>query len=83
MPQNKKWQPTYTADRPPIQICLREGRAVVFESLQDLAARIDSSDLDVRADDFLELKNAGPLVLLPRRKQGYLPIPQARESRRR
>ena len=39
----------------------REGRAVVFESLEDLSARIDLPDLDVTRDDFLVLKNAGPL----------------------
>ena len=36
------------------------GRAVVFESLEDLALRIDDAALDVRADDILVLKNAGP-----------------------
>lgn len=51
-----------------------EGRAVVFESLEDLAARIDSPDLDVNADDVLVLKNAGPLAAgMP--EAGYLPIP--------
>ena len=38
----------------------REGRAVVFASLDDLAARIDDPDLDVTPDDFLVLQNAGP-----------------------
>ena len=38
----------------------KEGRAVVFESLEDLSARIDLPDLDVTKDDFLVLKNAGP-----------------------
>lgn len=51
-----------------------EGRAVVFESLEDLAARIDSPDLDVNAGDILVLKNAGPLAAgMP--EAGYLPIP--------
>lgn len=51
-----------------------EGRAVVFECLEDLAARIDSPDLDVNADDILVLKNAGPLAAgMP--EAGYLPIP--------
>lgn len=51
-----------------------EGRAVVFESLEDLAARIDSPDLDVKAEDVLVLKNAGPLAAgMP--EAGYLPIP--------
>ena len=37
-----------------------EGRAVVFENLEDLAQRIDGDDLDVSADDVLVLKNIGP-----------------------
>ena len=36
------------------------GRAVVFDSLEDLAARIDDDALDVTADDVLVLRNAGP-----------------------
>jgi dihydroxy-acid dehydratase len=54
----------------------REGRAVVFESLEDLAARIDSPDLDVTADDFLVLKNAGPKSASGMPEAGYLPIPR-------
>ncbi|MGY2490968.1 IlvD/Edd family dehydratase [Cupriavidus sp. CP313] len=51
-----------------------EGRAVVFEGLQDLAQRIDDPDLDVNPDDILVLKNAGPLGAgMP--EAGYLPIP--------
>jgi len=53
----------------------REGRAVVFESLDDLAARIDSPDLDVTAEDFLVLKNAGPKSGYAMPEAGYLPIP--------
>ncbi|RPH73724.1 MAG: dihydroxy-acid dehydratase, partial [Candidatus Rokuibacteriota bacterium] len=37
-----------------------EGRAVVFDSLEDLAGRIDDPALDVTPTDFLVLKNAGP-----------------------
>ena len=37
-----------------------EGRAVVFTSLADLAARIDDPKLDVEANDILVLQNAGP-----------------------
>src|SRR4051812_47241964 len=36
-----------------------EGRAVVFENLEDMASRIDSPGLDVTADDILVLKNIG------------------------
>jgi dihydroxy-acid dehydratase len=52
-----------------------EGRAVVFENLQDLADRIDDPKLDVTADDILVLKNAGPKAAsMP--EAGYLPIPR-------
>jgi len=52
------------------------GRAVVFDSLADLAARIDSPDLDVGADDVLVLKNAGPIGAPGMPEAGYLPIPK-------
>lgn len=52
----------------------REGRAVVFTSLEDLSRRIDDPALDVTPDDFLVLQNAGPLASgMP--EAGYLPIP--------
>ena len=53
----------------------REGRAVVFDSLEDLAARVDDPALDVTADDFLVLKNAGPRGAPGMPEAGYLPIP--------
>jgi dihydroxy-acid dehydratase len=54
----------------------KEGRAVVFTSLEDLSARIDDPDLDVTPDDFLVLQNAGPLSPSGMPEAGYLPIPQ-------
>lgn len=53
-----------------------EGRAVVFEGLQDLAARIDGDDLDVRADDILVLKNIGPKGAPGMPEAGYIPLPR-------
>ena len=53
----------------------KEGRAVVFASLDDLAARIDGPGLDVRAEDFLVLQNAGPKSGYAMPEAGYLPIP--------
>jgi dihydroxy-acid dehydratase len=53
----------------------KEGRAVVFDSLEDLANRIDSDDLDVSAEDFLVLRNAGPTSDSAMPEAGYLPIP--------
>ena len=52
------------------------GRAVVFDSLEDLANRIDSDDLDVTADDVLVLKNIGPKGAPGMPEAGYLPIPK-------
>lgn len=51
------------------------GRAVVFDGLDDLAARIDDPDLDVAADDILVLRNAGPRSPAAMPEAGYLPIP--------
>ena len=53
-----------------------QGRAVVFASLEDLAARIDSDDLDVRPDDVLVLQNAGPKGAPGMPEAGYIPIPR-------
>ena len=53
----------------------REGRAVVFSSLEDLAKRIDDPALDVTPEDFLVLQNAGPTSGSAMPEAGYLPIP--------
>ncbi|MES2957693.1 MAG: IlvD/Edd family dehydratase [Pseudomonadota bacterium] len=52
-----------------------EGRAVVFEGIEDLVERIDGDDLDVAADDVLVLKHIGPKgASMP--EAGYIPIPR-------
>lgn len=52
-----------------------EGRAIVFSSLEDLAARVDDPALDVQPGDILVLQNAGPHAAgMP--EAGYLPIPK-------
>ncbi|NVO17035.1 MAG: dihydroxy-acid dehydratase [Rhodoplanes sp.] len=51
------------------------GRAVVFESTADMAARIDDPDLDVAPDDVLVLRNTGPKGAPGMPEAGYLPIP--------
>ncbi len=53
-----------------------EGRAVVFENLEDMALRIDDLNLDVQAEDVLVLKNIGPLGGPGMPEAGYLPIPK-------
>jgi dihydroxy-acid dehydratase len=52
------------------------GRAVVFSSLADLAARMDDPNLDVAADDVIVLQNAGPKGAPGMPEAGYVPIPK-------
>lgn len=54
----------------------KEGRAVVFSSLEDLSNRVDDPDLDITADDFMVLQNAGPKSASGMPEAGYLPIPK-------
>jgi len=51
------------------------GRAVVFDSLDDMAARIDDPDLEVAPEDVLLLRNAGPVGAPGMPESGYIPIP--------
>ena len=64
------------------QLMRHTGRAVVFDSVEDMTARIDLPDLDVNADDILVLRNAGPKGAPGMPEAGYLPIPRklAREG---
>ncbi len=52
------------------------GPAVAFEDYNDMAARIDSPELDVTADSILVLKNAGPIGGPGMPEWGMLPIPK-------
>jgi dihydroxy-acid dehydratase len=52
------------------------GRAVVFESVEDMTLRVDDPALDVNADDVLVLRNAGPKGAPGMPEAGYLPIPR-------
>ncbi len=52
------------------------GRAVVFESVEDMTLRVDDPALDVTADDVLVLRNAGPKGAPGMPESGYLPIPK-------
>jgi len=58
------------------KLLVHTGRAVVFQSLEDLALRIDDPDLDVAADDVLVLRQAGPKGAPGMPEAGYLPIPR-------
>src|SRR3989440_4727655 len=52
------------------------GRAVVFESVEDMTLRVDDPALEVNADDVLVLRNAGPKGAPGMPEAGYLPIPK-------
>jgi dihydroxy-acid dehydratase len=58
------------------QLMEHEGRAVVFENMQDLAERIDDPELDVEASDVLVLKRIGPVGAPGMPEAGYIPIPK-------
>ena len=53
-----------------------EGRAVVFDSVADMTARIDDPALEVTADDVLVMRNAGPVGAPGMPEAGYIPIPK-------
>src|SRR5215468_8390900 len=53
-----------------------EGPAVVFESLDDLAKRIDDPDLPVTPNHCMVLRNAGPVGAPGMPEAGALPIPK-------
>jgi dihydroxy-acid dehydratase len=53
-----------------------EGRAVVFDGLEDLASRVDDPALDVAADDVLVLRNIGPRGAPGMPEAGLIPIPK-------
>ncbi|HJZ54320.1 MAG TPA: dihydroxy-acid dehydratase, partial [Gemmataceae bacterium] len=52
------------------------GRAVVFDDHVDLNRRIDDPALDVRPDDVLVLRHAGPIGGPGMPEWGFLPIPK-------
>jgi dihydroxy-acid dehydratase len=52
------------------------GRAIVFDSIDDMTARIDDENLDVLASDVLVLRTAGPKGAPGMPEAGYLPIPK-------
>jgi dihydroxy-acid dehydratase len=63
----------------PHLLCHR-GPALVFESQEDLGARIDSPDLEVTEDRVLVLRNTGPVAAgMP--EAGGFPIPRALAAR--
>jgi len=63
-----------TPPHPP-NLMRHTGRAVVFDSIEDMTNRIDDPNLDVTPDDILVLRNAGPKGAPGMPEAGYLPIP--------
>ena len=57
------------------------GRAVVFDSLDDLAVRIDDPALEVESEDVLVLRGAGPKGAPGMPEAGYIPIPKKLAAR--
>ena len=57
------------------RLLAHEGRAIVFEDIHDLAARVDDPDLDIDADSVMVLRNAGPVGAPGMPEWGHLPIP--------
>jgi L-arabonate dehydrase len=57
------------------QLLEHEGRALVFEDIHDLAARVDDPALDVDPDTVMVLRNAGPVAVPGMPEWGHLPIP--------
>jgi dihydroxy-acid dehydratase len=58
------------------KLLVHSGRAVVFDSLEDLSRRIDDEELDVHEDDVLIMRNAGPRGAPGMPEAGYIPIPK-------
>jgi len=57
------------------ELLRHRGPALVFDSTDDAAARLDDPDLDVTADHVLVLRNAGPIAAgMP--EAGSLPLPR-------
>lgn len=54
----------------------KRGRACVFESIEDMKARIDDPDLDVDEDSILVLKGCGPKGYPGMPEVGNMPIPR-------
>lgn len=62
----------HSAADPKLQV--HEGRAVVFDSVQDMTERLE--DPTITADDVLVLRNAGPKGAPGMPEAGYIPIPR-------
>jgi L-arabonate dehydrase len=57
------------------RLLAHEGAAIVFEDIDDLAARVDDPELEVDGDSVMVLQNAGPVGAPGMPEWGQLPIP--------
>ena len=74
-----RWRPAGAVIKPTAAtpaLLTHRGRAVVFEDHDDLNRRIDDPNLDVRPDDVLVLRGAGPVGGPGMPEWGFLPIPK-------
>jgi dihydroxy-acid dehydratase len=58
------------------RLCTHEGPALVFDSLDDVARRIDDPNLNVTPNTVMVLRNAGPVGAPGMPEAGALPIPK-------
>ena len=58
------------------RLTTHQGPALVFDSLKDLAERIDHPDLPVTPDHIMVLRNAGPIGAPGMPEAGAMPIPK-------
>ena len=58
------------------ELLTHTGKAVVFDSLDDLAESIDDPELDIQADDILVLRGVGPVGAPGMPEAGFVPIPK-------
>lgn len=58
------------------ELLVHQGRAIVFESHDDMLNRIDNPDLEIKPDDVLVMRNSGPLGGPGMPESGFLPIPR-------
>jgi dihydroxy-acid dehydratase len=63
----------HTAASP--KLLTHRGKAVVFNSIEDMTARINDPDLDVTPESVLVLQNAGPVGAPGMPEAGMIPIP--------
>jgi dihydroxy-acid dehydratase len=58
------------------QLLRHRGRAIVFNGLEEMMARVNDPALDVRPEDVLVLRNAGPVGGPGMPEAGLIPIPR-------